>query len=267
VRETKFRCETNLGSAFGAIILLLSLSIGCNATAGEAEQQVCDIGVDYSLGVEDYSEAIRLHDEAVRKSPENALAHYHLGFAQEMVANRRAEIREYQRAENLGRRNWDLFLNLGLAQFENGDLEAATDSLGRGVLLGEGYCESHYNLALVDELRGLLADAEYETRAALLLNPRQPDGRNLLGVIYAQEGKTVRASQVWRELAREVPDYAPARTNLALLGGPSEVLFGEMAAVALPPTAAMKAIKAGRQLQLPAGKIQLSPQPALFSGR
>ena len=111
-----------------------------------------------------------------------------------MMGNKTAEIREYQRAEALGLRNWDLFLNLGLAQLENGDLDAATDSLRRAVLLGEKHSESHFNLALVDERRGMLADAEHETLVSLRLNPGQPDARNLLGVIYAQEGKTVRAS-------------------------------------------------------------------------
>jgi Flp pilus assembly protein TadD len=111
-----------------------------------------------------------------------------------------------------------LFLNLGLAQLEIGDLDAATNSLRRAVLLGGNHFESHFDLALAYERRGLLADAEREMLASLRFNPREPDARNSLGVIYAQEGKTVRASLVWRELVREVPDYQPARTNLALLG-------------------------------------------------
>jgi Flp pilus assembly protein TadD len=96
--------------------------------------------------------------KVVRKHPDNALAHYHLGFAQGMTGNRTAEVREYQRAAALGLRNWDLFLNLGLAQLENGDLDAATDNLRRAVLLGENHPESHFNLALVYERRGLLAE-------------------------------------------------------------------------------------------------------------
>ena len=135
-----------------------------------------------------------------------------------MMGNRTAELREYQRAAALGLRNWDLFLNLGLAQLGNGDLDAATDSLRQAVFLGENHSESHFNLALVYERRGLHADAEREMLASLQLNPGQPDAKNALGVIYAQEGKTVSASLVWRELVREVPDYQPARTNLALLG-------------------------------------------------
>ena len=62
----------------------------------------------------------------------------------------------------------------------------------------------------------------------------KPDARNLLAVIYVQEGKTIRASLVWRELVRDVPDYQPARTNLALLDSQTEVVLGETAAVALP---------------------------------
>src|SRR5208337_3312619 len=240
----KFHCEASLGNAFGAAILVLSLSIGCNAIAGRAEEQVCDVRADYSLGVEDYPEAIRLHREVVRKHPDNALAHYHLGFAQGIMGNKTAEISEYQRAEALGLRNWDLFLNLGLAQLENGDLDAAAESLRKAVILGEEHSESHFNLALIDQQRGALADAERETLASLRLKPAQPEARNLLGVIYAQEGKTVRASLVWRELVRELSDYEPARTNLTILSNQKEVAVGETAAVALPtPAAAVKAIK------------------------
>jgi tetratricopeptide (TPR) repeat protein len=220
----------------------------------------------YALGMEDYSETIRLHAEVVRKAPENALAHYHLGFAQGVMGNRTAEVTEYKRAEALGLRIWNLFLNLGLAQIENGDLNAATDSLQRAVLLGGEHWESHFNLALVEERRGMLANAEHETLASLFLNPGQPDARNLLAVIYFQEGKTVRASLVWRELVRDVPDYQPARANLTLVDSQSEVVLGETAAVALPTaTAAVKA-KSARKPTLEGIKIRRSPRTARQGG-
>jgi Flp pilus assembly protein TadD len=228
---------------FAAAILLLSLGVAHIASAGAVQPQVCDVDADYALGVEDYSKAIRLHTEVVRKRPDDALAHYHLGFAQGMTGNQAAEIKEYQRAAALGLRNWDLFLNLGLVQLENGDLDAATDSLRQAVLLGENHSESHFDLGLVYERRGLLPDAEREMLASLALNPRQPDARNMLGVIYAKEGNTARACLVWRELVRDVPDYEPARTNLALLGSQNEVVVGETAAVVLPPAAAAKTIE------------------------
>jgi Flp pilus assembly protein TadD len=235
---------------FSAAILLLSFSLGIarNATAGGGEQQVCDVHADYALGIEDYSQAIRLHEEVVRKHPDNALARYHLGFAQGMMGNRGAEVREYQRAAALGLKNWDLFLNLGLVQLGNDDLDAATDSLRQAVFLGEDHSESHFNLALVYERRGLHADAEREMVASLQLNPAQPEARNALGVIDAHEGKIVSASMVWRELLREVPDYEPARKNLGLLGNQIDVARGETAAV-VPPAVAVKAVEDQRRLR------------------
>jgi hypothetical protein len=40
---------------------------------------------------------------------------------------------------------------------------------------------------------------------------------------------------MWRELVHDVPDYQPARANLALVDSQSQVVLGETAAVALPP--------------------------------
>src|SRR5260370_35109701 len=99
-----------------------------------------------------------------------------------------------QSREALGLRNWDLFLNMGLAQLENGELDDATDGLRRAVLFGEDHSESDFNLALVYERRGMHGDAEREILASLRLNPQHTDARNMLGVIYAEEGKASCAS-------------------------------------------------------------------------
>jgi tetratricopeptide (TPR) repeat protein len=171
------------------------------------------------LGIEDYAEAIRLHQEVLHQHPDNALAHYHLGFAEGMMGRRAAEIAEYQRADALGLRNWDLLLNLG---FEEGDLDGEAVSLRRALLLGEDHFESHFNLALVNERRGMLVDAERETLAALRLNPSETETLNLRGVIYAREGETVRAARIFQEIIRTRPDYQPARANLLMLQGLTE---------------------------------------------
>jgi Flp pilus assembly protein TadD len=245
-----------------AAVLLLALYQACNAIAGGAEEQVCDVDADYALGIEDYAEAVRLHLQVVSNHPENALAHYHLGFAESMVGDKTAEIREYQRAQALGLRNWDLFLNLGLAQLEKDDLDGAARSLRQAVLLGGQHPESHFNLAIVDERRGMLADAERETLASLQLEPAQPDARNLLGVIDAQQGKIVDASLIWRELVREMPEYEPARTNLAILRSRSQTARAETMTIAPSPATALKARGGQGELHSPALEIHLGAGPA-----
>ena len=56
------------------------------------------------------------------------------GFAD--AGDRTQELNEYRRAAALGLSSWDLFLNTGLALFENGSLEAATDALRLALRLG-----------------------------------------------------------------------------------------------------------------------------------
>ncbi len=71
------------------------------------------------------------HDEVVRKFLQNPPAHYHLGFAQEMIGDTTAEVGEYQRAEALGLRNWKLLLDLWMVHFENGTLDAGMGGFPR----------------------------------------------------------------------------------------------------------------------------------------
>jgi tetratricopeptide (TPR) repeat protein len=177
-------------------LLLACLWSQAEAAANPGEEQDCDVTADYFLGAENYPETIRLHREVLRKHPENALAHYHLGFAEGMAGDRTQELNEYRRAAGLGLSSWDLFLNTGLALFENGSLEAATDALRLAVRLGPNRPESHFNLGLIYE---------------------QLDARNMLGVIYARQGDKARAAAQWRHVLRNAPDHGPARANLMIL--------------------------------------------------
>jgi Flp pilus assembly protein TadD len=215
-------------------LFLLSLAIGTCSFAGADDGQVCDVDADYSLGVEDYSETIRRHLEVVRQHPDKAIAHYHLGFAQGMAGNRTEEIREYQRAQALGLRSWDLFLNKGLALVEDGDLDAGVESIRQATRVGGDHFEAHFELARLDERIGRLAEAERETLASLRLSPEDAGARNLLGVIYAEQGHTVHADSIWRELVQELPYYEPARINLSLLSSATSATSGDSAAP--PPT-------------------------------
>jgi tetratricopeptide (TPR) repeat protein len=200
----------------GAILLLAWSGLPSIAVANTTDEQVCDSKADYFLGIENFDETIRLHHKVLKKHPDSALAHYHLGFAYGMMNDRVAEIKEYRRAAALGLGLWDLFLNMGLAYLQNHDLVEATKSLRVAVLLGPDHPESHFNLGLVYERRGMLAEAEQETLASLLLDHNQPDARNMLAVIYAEQGENARALAEWRDLVHDSPD-GTGHVNLNIL--------------------------------------------------
>ncbi len=203
------------------IAVWLTASPAVMASAGNDKlsdnEEVCDPIADYFLGMEDYPEAIRRHKLVLNRNPDNALAHYHLGFAYGMVGRHDQELRQYRDAVDLGLSDWALFLNLGLLYLEGQHLQAATDVLRLATLLGPDRPETHFNLGLVYERRGMLGPAEQEILLSLRLDGDQPDALNTLGVIYAEEGDYARAREQWNDLLRTRPAYEPARANLTIL--------------------------------------------------
>jgi tetratricopeptide (TPR) repeat protein len=111
-----------------ALLLAVLLATASTGSAGP-RHEVCDVAADYMLGLEKYPEAIRLHQQVLASQPDNALAHYHLGFAFGMIGHNQEEIREYVAAVHLGLNDWDLFLNLGLAYLGHDDIEASIQTL------------------------------------------------------------------------------------------------------------------------------------------
>ena len=188
------------------------------ATAGViAQDQICDVAADSALGLEDYAQAIKLHRRIVAAHPNDALAHYHLGFAYGMVGQRDEELAEYREAAKLGLREWDLYVNLGRVYLEGGDYPAASDALRTAVVLGPNHPEAHFNLGLAYERRAMLPQAEQEMRTALRLGSDQAEASNMLAVICAEEGNQAEARRIWTELIHSQPDFTVARTNLSIL--------------------------------------------------
>jgi Flp pilus assembly protein TadD len=199
------------------VALLLFISNAFPSHAAAATDQVCDGASDFALGREDYTTAIRLHRRLLQSQPNNALAHYHLGFAYGMVGHRSEEINEYLKSAHLGLRKWDLFLNLGLAYFDQHDLARAAKALEIAVSLGPEHPEAHFNLALVYESENRLGEALREITAAQRLAPQDPDVANTNAIIEVEMGDLIRARDIWRSLIQVAPDYQPARTNLSIL--------------------------------------------------
>jgi tetratricopeptide (TPR) repeat protein len=197
------------------VVLLATTSAGWAASV----DQVCDVAADYTLGIENYPAAIRLHLQVLAKHPDNALAHYHLGFAYGMTGDRQAEIREYATAVKDGLHDWDVFLNLGLAYLERGDTEAGIAALKNAVSQGPRHYETHFDLGIAYERAHRLNDALGELSVATSLNSEDPELRNMHAIVVAERGDLRSAREEWIYLTHTVPDYLPAYSNLAILNG------------------------------------------------
>ena len=209
------RVDKRLIFAFAA--LLMTFSSMTSSAAVTSDGSTCDIAADVALKVGDYATAIKLHQKILSSDGTNALAHYHLGFAYGMAGLTAEEIGEYRTAIALGLKQWDLFLNLGLAYADREDLENAAAALQTAVSLGPEHAETHFNLAVVYERENRLSEGLEQIIAALILNPADPDAVNTDAIICARMGDLACARDIWTQLVRTAPDYAPARSNLAVL--------------------------------------------------
>jgi tetratricopeptide (TPR) repeat protein len=211
----------------GAILMLLSLVVwsmsaaaqttAANPTRPDANPQICDVNADLALGQEDYPAAIVLHRRLLQAQPNNALAHYHLGFAYSMTGRSSEELTEYLTASHLGLQIWDLYLNLGLAYLGQHQLERATEAFATSVTLGTEHAESHFNLALAYESANQLSAALREIETARRLAPQDPDVANTNAIICVELGDRACAHDIWTKLTQLAPNYAPARANLQAL--------------------------------------------------
>jgi len=80
------RCQ-KLGaniSILAAALLVCSSAIASGPPARTVDKLVCDVAADIALEAQDYPTAIDLHRKLLRLEKNNALAHYHLGFASVM---------------------------------------------------------------------------------------------------------------------------------------------------------------------------------------
>lgn len=198
-------------------LLVFSTAMASGPPVRQADKLVCDVAADIALAAQDYPIAIELHRKLLQWEKNNALAHYHLGFAYGMAGNASQEISEYRTAIGLGLKVWDLYLNLGLAYYDQHDLNGATAALGTAVLLGPEHSETHFNLAVIYEKENRLAEALQEITRALVLEPKDLDAANTHAIISARMGNLVGARDIWTQLVRTAPDYALARSNLAIL--------------------------------------------------
>jgi Flp pilus assembly protein TadD len=210
-------------TVFAAVVTLLSLLAAPSSRAAAADNQICNVEADFALGREDYATAIVLHRKLIQSQPDNALAHYHLGFAYGMLGRRPEELSEYRSAARLGLKNWDLFLNLGLAYLEQHDLDQASKAFETAVSLGPEHAEAHFNLAIAYERENRFSKALSEITAARHLAPHDAEIANSNAILLVETGDLVDARNLWTHLAQVAPDYEPARINLSILNRSSPV--------------------------------------------
>jgi tetratricopeptide (TPR) repeat protein len=165
-----------------------------------------------------YAEAEEAFAEAVRRDPDWARAHYHLGLARARRGDTSGAIDAYEGAEARDPDLPGLPLSLGIARYETRDYERAEPLLERAARADPTEGSAHFFLGLTHQQqdRHLEAIADFERAAA-----RDPGYRQLAlyqqGISHRASGDLAAAEAALERAVAEAPDSDTAGDARTLL--------------------------------------------------
>jgi serine/threonine-protein kinase len=235
-------------SAFPHLYLSLALWADHDLDGAVREARIgVDLDPDYApahqqLGIllrdkKENGEAIRCFRRAMQLDPDSPIPCCALGQALRETGKVDEALPHLRRAVALDPKSFTSLNALGVALGEKGDPEGI-DRFREALRL-----EPRFGFARVNLIKALLqandlAGAERECLAAIDVLPWHPEPYYMLGDLYARQGETAKAADVYRKAAAAVPksldNQLAAANRLTLLADPA-ALTAARAALALDP--------------------------------
>lgn len=176
------------------ILYLATVATGCRSVprpepTATMERWVCPEFADLPLRLGLYEEALKEHRRVLLEVPDNALAHYHLGYAYGQMGAHSLEVEEYVRAIDLGLTREDLLYNLGMAYAELGALDKAEQAFSQAVTMAPANADNRRALGMVYYGQQLFHEAIASCEQATRLEPENPHAWHCLALALAGAGK------------------------------------------------------------------------------
>lgn len=173
-----------------------------------------------------YRESERIFREVLRRSPNDASAHYNLGLALRHQGNLNGAIDSYRRAVSINPNHASAHYNLGNALRDHGSPQSAITSYRRAIAVEPSHVSAHTNLGVVLRAQGDLEGAIASYRRALAIAPNHASARINLGNALAARGDLEGAIATYRQiLAAPDTTHAPPTAHAQAHNGLAHVLM------------------------------------------
>jgi len=162
----------------------------------------------------DYATAAADYEKYLAQKPDDATAHFDLGYVYTAQKENDKAIAEYRKAIAIDPKMAQAYLNLGISLL-GGDAKAAIAPLQKATELNYDYAQGHYLLGTAEERAGQSRDALKEYTIAVKLNPNDYSEHMALARAELTAGNASAAEPEFREALRLKPDVAEAKLGLA----------------------------------------------------
>jgi len=162
-----------------------------------------------------FADAIAALEEFLKDEPNDAYAHFHLGYAQTSLEQWNKAVASYRRAAQLKPDLAAAHLNLGLLLYEHESPQASIEPLRRAAELLANEARPHFLLGTALERSGRHAEAVAEFRAAAALDAKDADTQVALGRALLNDRKFAEAETIFRGLLSLDGGNSAARLGLA----------------------------------------------------
>lgn len=162
----------------------------------------------------DYPAAQQDYEKYLSQRPNDAAAHFDLGYVYTAQNQSDKAIAEYRHAVALDPKMQPAQLNLGISLLAS-DPKGAIEPLQNVVALDNSFERGHLLLGVAQQRSGNAVAAEKEFLAAAKLSPDDPEPHAQLARIYLSTGKPADAEAQFREVLRLKPGDTESELGLA----------------------------------------------------
>lgn len=164
-----------------------------------------------------WRDAYNLWKDTSEKTRDNALVYINLGVAADERGLRGEAIMAYNNALRIAPYSAEVYNNLGIIYYEEGELDKAIENYQKARTLTSNYdylATIHENLGNAYFKKELLDMAIEEYRQTIQIGGRNANLYNKLGIVYEEKGLIEEAIANFKEAVSINPSHEGARKNM-----------------------------------------------------
>ncbi len=172
-----------------------------------------------SLWKEDYRSALPYFEEAVKKNPRYAEAHFQIGYCNVELGHHTEAIEAFKQIIRINPDYAMAHLGLGLAYYKLGRHTEAIESYKQAIRIKPDLAEAHYGLGMAYGELGRYTEAIESYKQAIRIKPDLAEAHYGLGWAYYKLGRYTEAIESYKQALRIKPEYVEAYYNLGVTYG------------------------------------------------